>query len=232
MRLISAFFLAFFVYSAILFFFIYFIFFKQNQTKTQIVYVHQVIKIDKQKIPHKISNLKIKKISENQKSRKTPKKEIKTNSTLSKGGKNIKIDDIFSNISDNIKTEKVEQKKSEKMTKKTGISLTKEIQNKLSSLKSTQKIKISMMQTQGLKSDANYLEREFYKKWINMDIFEPNKEVDIQVSIQNGVMELYVIATNLDTIRLNSFIKELKSVNVSKINNFTAKFIFKSKLKE
>jgi len=229
MRLLSAFFLSIFIYSAILFFFLYFIFLKKNEIKTQIVYIHKAIIINKTKKQKNIVKVKkkhIKKIEH----KKIEVKETKTKDILSKGGENIKIDDIFSNISDNIKTEKVEIKQTKTMTKKTGDSVSKEIHQQLSTLKSTQTVEISVVNVKGSKSEITYLQKQFYKLWMLMDV-EANKEIDIQVNISKGVMQLYVIATNLDTIRVNDFINKLKSVDVHKIDDFNAKFIFKSKLK-
>jgi len=235
MKLFFAFFFSVFFYVIILIGFFYFLIPNKKVEKPEIVYIHQVITI-KKKIEHKkIIKQKIEKI--------VPKKnivkeivkkkiEIKTKSDFSKGGENIKIDDIFSNISENVKTDKIVEKKTEKFTKKIGNSISKEISDKLSNIKSTQKVEIFISNVNGSKYQADYLQKEFYKKWIIMNIFEPNKEVDIQVSIQNGKMELYVIATNLDTIRLNDFIKSLKIIDTKKIDRFNAKFIFKSKLKE
>jgi len=101
MRIVISFFLALFLYSAILFFFVYFLFSKNEVKKPKVVYVHQVISIKKtDKKVKTISKPKTKqKIKPQQK-----KAEIKTKDKFSKGGEDIKFDDIFSNVEENIPT--------------------------------------------------------------------------------------------------------------------------------
>ena len=221
MRLFISFFLALFVYSFIIFAFLYLIFQKKNISPKKIVYVHQVIQTKKKsqpiiKQPKKTQQKIVKKTQQ----------EIKTKYSFSKGGEDIKLDDIFANINDNIPTQKIKVKKQKNMTKKVSKHNIEKVKKILSQLQTT----TSISNLQGSKKDLDYIQNEFARIWTQIDT-NVGDFVSLQINIQNGVINVIVLATNLDTIRLNQFLNDLKSINTSKINNFKAVIDFKSKLK-
>ncbi len=230
MKLFGSFFLALFIYSAIIFFFLYFILSTQKQTK-KVIYVHTAI-IVKNNTPSQKSIIKkevkkeIKKPikQEVKETKKTIKKEIKTKSNFSKGGEDIKFDDIFSNVSENVKTTKIKQKKSAEMTKKVG--KYQEVIKKLKSMKQT----ISFQINSGSNNDKQYIQNEFAKVWSEIPT-NAGEFVTLQIIVKNGI-NLNVISTNLDTIRLNEFLEKLREVDISKIKSFNGIVTFKAKLKE
>jgi len=225
MRIINAFFLALFVYSAILFFFLYFILYRPKPKPPVVVYVHQAIAFEKKKID--IQKKPQKQIVEPQKKQIEKKEIIKTKDKFSKGGEDIKFDDIFSNVSENVKTTKLNQKKQKNMTKERGNSIAKEVKKQLQNLKTT----FSISNISGSNNDVEFIQNEFSKVWSKIDT-NPGDFIKIDINIQNGIINVVVIATNLDTIRLKQFLNDVKSIDTSKINNFKAVINFKSKLKD
>jgi len=230
MRIINAFFLALFIYSAIIFGFVYFLLVKKEEKKSVVVYVHQAIstQIIKKKQSIKKKDIQVTKPKKEIKA-KTPKiqKEIKTKDNFAKGGEDIKLDDIFSTVSDNIPTTKIKQKKQKHMTKKIGESIVKEIKKQLKTLQTTS----SISNLKGSNNDAEFIQNEFSKVWSQIET-NSGDFIRIDVNINNGIINVIVIATNLDTIRLNQFLDKIKSIDKKKIMNFQAIIDFKSKLKE
>ena len=228
MRLLSSFFLALFIYSALIFFFIYFILSTPQENK-KVIYVHTAIIVKNKKIPKPTIKKDIKKTKkiikkETKQLQKPIKKEIKTKSNFSKGGDDIKFDDIFANVSANVKTTKIKQKKSSEMTKKVGDY--QEIVKKLKSIKQT----ISFQVNSGNNEDKKYIQNEFARVWSEIPT-NAGEFVTLQIIIKNGI-RLDVISTNLDTIRLNEFLDKLKQVDITKIKSFNGIVTFKAKLKE
>jgi hypothetical protein len=229
MRLIASFFLAVFFYIAIIGFFIYFLISQQKVQKPKVVYIHQAIiakKIKKSK-PKKNKILKqIQKKAEQPKQ--TPTKNAKqtaSKNSISTGGDDIKFDDIFSNVSDNVQTTKIKQKRRNQLTKQK--SFLDEVKSQISKLKTSMKIS----NQNGKAEDLEYIQNELAKVW-NSILTNDGDFIRIKINIQNGSLSFTVISTNLDTIRLNKFISKLKQINTAKLNNLNAVIDFKSKLKE
>ena len=225
MKIIFSLFLTFLIYGGLLFSLYIGLFQKKNITKTKIVYVHTAIiakqhqkkKEKKELFKPKKDNIVDKKIQ----------KEIKTKDNFSKGGDDIKFDDIFSNVSENITTSKIKEKKHLNMTKKVGHSNIEEVQKQISRLNFTTK----MSNVEGSKVDLEYIQNEFSRVWglVNTN---PGDFVTVQVNIYNGIVNVVILNTNLDTIILNQFLNNLKSINTKNINMLRAVIDFKSKLKE
>jgi len=194
---------------------------KKNTQKPKVVYVHTAISSKTQKKEklekHILKNTTTKKVS----------KSVKTKDELSTGGDDIKFDDIFSNISDNVTTSKIKHKKHQQMTKHIGNTNIKEVKKQLSKLNFTSKLS----NTKGSKVDLSYIQNEFSKVWSLIDT-NAGDFVRVQVNIYSGKINIIIIATNLDTIRLNQFLTDLKSIDTSKIKKLKAIIDFKSKLKE
>ena len=229
MRLIASFFLAVFFYIAIIGFFIYFLISQQKVQKPKVVYIHQAIitkKIKKSKPKKnnivKQTKQKIEKVTE--KSKQNAKQTASKNS-ISTGGDDIKFDDIFSNVSDNVKTTKIKQKKKHQLTKQK--SLLDEVKNQINKLKTSMRIS----NQNGDSKDLEYIQNELARVW-NSILTNDGDFIKIKINIQNGNLNFVVIATNLDTIRLNKFKSELRQINTAKLNNLNAVIDFKSKLKE
>ena len=223
MRIIISFFLALFLYSAIIFFFIYFLFYKNESQKPKVVYVHQVISVEKAQ--KKQINSKPKKIEYQKK----PKSKLKskTKDNFSKGGEEIKFDDLFSNVDDNIPTAKIKQKKQKNMTKEIGKSNLEEVKKQLATLQNTTQVS----NISGNQTDLDYIQNQFSKVWGEIETNDGDF-IRIKVDIYAGVLNVIVISTNLDTIRLNQFLSRIKTIDITKINNFSATIDFKAKLKD
>ena len=223
MRLFASFILSIFIYSGLLFFFILIIQ-QNNSEKPKIVYVHQVI-TNTQKKKSKQNNFS--KVIQKQIIKSTKKLENKTKDNFSKGGENIKFEDLFSNVNDNIPTTPIKQKTKKNITKKKGNTISNEIKQALKKLKSN----MTISTISGNSKDTEYIQDELSKVWlrINTDV---NDFVKIKININNTNINVVVIATNLDTIRLNQFLQQIKSINTTKIGNINALIEFKSKLKD
>jgi len=231
MKVVFSFFLALFVYSVILFFFIYFIFFRpKQQIKLKQVFIHNAITVNshsKIKNTHKFIK-KTKKVIQ----KKVIKKENKSLDTLAKGGKNIKLEELFEPISDNIKTTKLEHKKKENLTKKIGdyknSETASDLVNKLKNrLESITNISINS----GKKEDGDYISTQFTKIWSSFST-KIDDNVNLYVTISNGKLNISVISTNLDTNLLNQFLTKLREIDVTKIKTFEGIVKFNLKLKE
>jgi hypothetical protein len=222
MRLLISFFLSLLIYTFLILFFFYFVISTNKSKKVKQVYIHQAI-VNKKQNMHKITKSKQIVKKEIKKSKKSIKK---TKDTFSKGGEDIKFDDIFANTPDNILTKKVLQKKQKNMTKKRGNSeFSKLVKKELSKLNSN----ISIVSNSDKKS-SDYISNEFEKVWASIDT-EDGNFVKLRVDVVNGSLNLFVIATNLDTILLNKFLNKLRNIDTSKIKNFHGVIIFNTKLK-
>jgi hypothetical protein len=225
MRLLISFFIALFLYSAILFFFVYFILFKKNDNEVKVVYVHQVIEVKNKNIP-KPKPLPPKPISKSKPiSKPKPKQEIKTKDNFSKGGGSF--EELFKGVDEEIKTTSIKQKKQNTMTKKKGDSVLSKVQKVKKTLLPT----YTLSRKTGSKQDSQYIANEFGKIWSQMDT-KPGDFVSLQIDISNGSINLSVIATNLDTILLNKFLTKLKTINTTKIKKFSGVIDFNVKLKD
>ena len=226
MRLFASFLLTLLIYGGILFFFIIVIS-KNSSKKPKTVYVHQAIMVSKQtaskqkKLSHNsfsVSQKQVKKIIK--------KKEISSKDNMSKGG-DYKLDDLFSSVNDNIPTTPIRHKQKQHITKKTSKSITKEVQQALQKLK----VNMTVSNIKGNSHDKKYIQDELSKIWseINTNIGD---FVKIQLNISNANINVVVIATNLDTIRLNNFLSKIKLIDITKIGNVNAVIEFKSELKD
>jgi len=226
MKLLVSFLISIFIYISLIIFFWYFVLYEDKNEKVSKVYIHQAI-IAKQK--HIVNKQKQKPVINNKKQiKKTKQKKIehKSKDTFSKAGKDISFDDIFSTTSDNIPTKKIKLKKKDNFTKNKGEEKLSEIVKKrLSFLNSV----VDISETSDKKS-GDYIANEFGKIWSETNT-EDGNFVTLQIDVINNKLNVIVIATNLDTILLNSFLTKLNSVDISKIKNFHAKITFNTKLK-
>jgi len=226
-RIVISFFLSSLFFSIITIGFFYFLFFqKKNDIKKEIVYVHQVIVTKKKEHKRVVKNRKNLKKELHSKKEVIKKGELKTESAISKGGKKIDFKDIFSNVNSNIPTKKIEQKQQAILTKKSG-NLEK-VHKKLSKLETT--FSFSNLKGDNKEKDLAYIQNKFAEVWDKIDT-KVGDFITIQINISNGVIKIIVLSTNLDTIILRKFKREIKLIDISKINNFSAIIEFKSKLK-
>ncbi len=222
MRMVFSFFLSLLIYFLILSFFVYIVVFDNKPKKPKVVYVHQAILDYKtSKIAPKIRQKITKTNFSKQKS-----KTIKTKSSFSKGGADS-LDDIFANVSDNVPTSRIKQKKHSKMTKKYGSSDVKNILKELTKIKK----QVSLNSVAGDKKSANQISNIFANIWAQIQT-SPGDFVRLSVVLIDGDIKISVISTNLDTIRLNNFLAKLKKVNTSKMKNLNVVIDFNVKLKE
>jgi len=236
MRLLISFLLTLIVYITFIGLFFYFIFSINKVKKVKEVYIHQAIIVDKIKknISKKIENkekLEEKKVSSEEKIKnetlgKQKNKIEKSKDTFSKGGKEIKFEDIFANTSDLIPTKKIIHKKQKNMTKQKGDEeFSKLVKKELSNLNNS--FKISSNSDEKSKS---YISNEFEKIWAKLNT-QDGDFVTLVVDVSYGKLNIIVISTNLDTIILNKFLNKLKHIDISKIKQFHGKIIFNTKLK-
>jgi len=222
MRMVFSFFLSLLIYFLILSFFVYIVVFDSKPKKPKVVYVHQaILNYKTSKIAPKIRQKITKTNFSKQKS-----KTIKTKSSFSKGGKDS-LDDIFANVSDNVPTSRIKQKKHSKMTKKYGSSDVKNILKELTKIKK----QVSLNSVAGDKKSANQISNIFANIWAQIQT-SPGDFVRLSVVLIDGDIKISVISTNLDTIRLNNFLAKLKKVNTSKMKNLNVVIDFNVKLKE
>jgi preprotein translocase subunit YajC len=225
MRLLISFFLSLFIYLCLIFLFIYFILYNDKTKQVKQIYIHQAIIKYNQK--QNISKVPKPKEVKKQEVKNTIKKSIKkTEDTFSKGGDDIKFDDIFANTPDNIPTKKIKYKKQENMTKKRGHSeFSKLVKKELSNLSSS----VAVVSNSDKKS-SDYISNEFGKVWAEINTQDGNF-VTLRVDVVNHKLNVVVISTNLDTILLNKFLNKLKNIDMSKIKEFHGKITFNTKLK-
>ncbi len=253
MRLLISFFLALFLYSAILFFFLYFVLGgdKKNLKLLQkrVVYIHRVV------IPPKKSkNLERKKVVLNHKQTKNREKkvkkkvvekpivktkkmkvskELKSRSNFSQGGKVKSLQELFKGVKEeNIKNDlKYHPVAKNGPTKRKGESFVKEIEKDVKNLDKLPIVKMSNIRASSIK-ERKYIETKFAEIW-NSVSRKPNDFVKLNIEIENGKwIKFDLLATNLDTITLNNFLDRLKSIDITAIQKFEGEIVFKSELKE
>ena len=237
MRLFTSFFLSVFIYFSIIFFFLYFTIFAKQKEISQQIYIHQVIvkgenrakslskpKITQPKTPKKETVEK----SNSSKPKPKIKTENKTKDTISKGGEEIKFNDIFANTSSKIPTTKLKHKKRENMTKKIGKTVKNSdiVKKELSNLSSS----VSLSTLYSNKKDSDFISNEFGRVWNSLST-QDGDFISLRINIQNGRIDFVVIATNLDTISLNKFLEKLKRIDTTKIKRFVGTIKFNTKLK-
>ncbi|NPA56041.1 MAG: hypothetical protein GXO40_06715 [Epsilonproteobacteria bacterium] len=210
MRLLLSFLLSSVIYAAIVFFFVYLIT-NQKHTKPQVVYIHQAIIS-----PTVSKNITIKKTQQ--------KKIAKTADEFSQGGEDIKFDDIFSTVSDQIKTTKIKHKKRKNMTKQIGHNNLDEVKKILSKLKTTLKVS----STSGETKDIDYMQSELTRVWNSVET-DDGDFIKIQIVVHNHQLSYSVIATNLPQDKLHLFLENLSRIDVSKLNNLTSTINFTTK---
>jgi len=113
------------------------------------------------------------------------------------------------------------------MTKKIGKSNLEEVKKQLSTLQNTTQVS----NISGNQTDLDYIQNQFSKVWGEIETNDGDF-IRIKVDIYAGILNVIVISTNLDTIRLNQFLSKLKVIDTSNIKNFSATIDFKSKLKD
>jgi len=227
MRLLISFLLTLFIYSLFIGLFFYFILSSNQPKEVKQVYIHQaIIKNSKKQIVSKINKPEKKELKKEAK--KSEKKDTikKSEDSFSKAGKDIKSEDIFANVTDNIPTKKIVQKKQNDITiKKGNTDFTKLVKKELANLQLN-----TSVESNSDEKSKDYISNEFGKIWSEINTQDGNF-VTLSVDILNGQLNIVVIATNLDTILLNQFLNKLKTIDISKIKNFSAKITFNTKLK-
>jgi len=113
------------------------------------------------------------------------------------------------------------------MTKIKGESNLEKVKKELSKLTFTSRLS----NIQGSNIDLKYIQNEFSKVWSLINT-NPGDFVIVQVNIYNGLINVVVIRTNLDIIRVNKFLDHLKSIDTKNIKNLRVTIDFKSKLKD
>jgi len=226
MRFLLSFLLSLFIYIFLIGLFICFIVSTNKPQQIKQVYIHQaIIKDNKKQNMPKITK-PLKSVKKEIKKTITKKSIKKTEDTFSKGGKDIKFDDIFANTPDNIPTKKVEHKKQEDMTKKRGhTNFSQLVKKEFSKLESN----VAVVSNSDKKS-SDYISNEFGKVWAKINT-QDGDFITLRVDVAHGKLNIVTISTNLDTILLNKFLNKLKNIDISKIKDFHGKITFNTKLK-
>ena len=228
MRLLFSFILSFLVYISILGFFV-FVISNKNSEKPKIVYIHHAIIKEKKPLPshNKQTHTKLSNKTAPTKEAKKPQPK-KSKDNFSKGGEKIKYDDIFQNVPENVPTPKIKHTKKDQLTIQRGVyeSVQKDIK-KISQNITT----VTITSQSGDKKNISILQKELGKIWNNI-YTNPGDYLKIKIVIYNNKLNFYIIATNLDTIRLNEFKSKVRTIDIYKIGNLNAEILFKSELKE
>ena len=209
MRLI-AFFISTFIYSLILFF-LYSILVVKKQKKTEVL-IHTAI------IPKQVDKKKaiIKKQPVRKQINKSKiKKKLKSKPLVTKGGKNIKFDDIFKNVNYNIKTQKIKQKASLDMSRLKGIEKT---LNKVKNIR----INISVKSNTKEKVNINRITKKLGEVWDKVSL-NPGEYAIIRVVNENGV-RAFILETNLDSATNARLISQIENLVFDKKFDITVKF--------
>jgi len=218
MRILISLFLTLILYSAIVFFFML-IFHKPKKQKE--VLIHTAIIIPDKKKSVKVNNKREKKTE-----KKIVKKNIKktgSKSAVTKGGKDIKFNDIFKNVNYNVDSQKLKHKSQLDMSRFKGIS--KNIK-KIKMLKSN----ISLSQNMGTLNNNeinNLLVKKLSPIW--NEVSDIAKEyAKINIIFDGKAVRVYITESNLPLNKQQELIKEIENLNFNKKFDITVKFVTKA----
>jgi hypothetical protein len=225
MRIIISLLLSIIVYSVIIFFFV-FIFNKPKNKKEVLIHTAIVVPANKRSIIYSPkSTFKKQIIKKNKKKLIKSAKKIKKGSVsaFTKGGKNIKINDIFRTVNYNVNTEKIKQPFQLDMSRFKGNE---------SDLKKVKTINFNVSLIAGGGSLSNKeIENIIVKKlspvWNNVSntIGEYAK---INIVFDGNKINAYILESNLDENRQQELIQEIEKLTFDKKFNITVKFITKA----
>ncbi|WP_456480624.1 hypothetical protein [Nautilia sp.] len=225
MRLLISFFLSALVYSAIIYFFLFFLFpVKKNEKK---VYIHTAIIEKKAKInsqgEKKIKSLKKTPVSKIKKAVKKVKKRG-SKSNVTHGGEKIGFNDIFKNVDYNIQTKKIVQKRQLDMSRFRGIERNLENIKKIS-------VEVNFVQNSGKKLSKkeinDIISQKLYSVWYDVSTI-PSDYAKINIQNYNGTVIVNILDSNLPITGQNLLINEIKKLKFDK--NFNITVLFQSKV--
>jgi len=214
-------------YSAIVFFFML-IFHKAKKQKEVLIHTAIIIPAKKKAIINKSVKKKInqeikKEIEKSEKT--TVKKVLKkkgSKSAVTKGGNDIKFNDIFKNVKYNVDTEKMKQKS------QLNVSRFKGIEQNLKKVKMLNS-NISFVQNAGglnNKEINNLLVKKLSPIWNEVsDIAEEYAKINIV--FDGKIIKVYIKDSNLPITKQQELIEKIENLQFSKAFNITVKFITK-----
>lgn len=209
---VVAFFLSLLIYSAILFF-LYSILEVKSQKKPEVL-IHTAI-IPKKEIKPKQIAIKKQVVKKQIEKSNEPNKKLKSKTDFTKGGKDIKLDDIFKNVNYNIKTEKIKQKASIDMSRLKGVE---KALNKIENLK----IDVTIHSNNKKKVDVNKITEKLGEVWDKISSNSGEYAI-IRVISANGV-QAFVLDTNLNKEMENELITQIESLEFKEKFDITVKF--------
>jgi len=220
MRIILSLFLTLIFYSAVIFFFML-IFHKDKKEKEVLIHTAIVIPNEKKSIKNNSTEKKIKKAE-----KKEVKKVIKKNgskSAVTKGGKNIKFNDIFKNVKYNVDTRKMRQKSQLDMSRFKGVE------------KNLKKVKmlnsnISVITGGGSLNDKeikDILVKKLSPVWNEVSNIA-TEYAKINIVFDGKNIKVYIRESNLPLNKQQELIEKIENLQFEKRFNITVKFITKA----
>jgi len=211
MRFLLSLFLTVTVYVAIAAFFYNYLFPKPKQEKK--VYIHTAIIAKKQTLTAKIKKSK-------------PVKKSGSKTNVTHGGKKIKFNDIFKNVEYNVDTKKIVPKAQLDMSRFRGV------ERNLKKIKKLG-VKVNFVQVGDKKikdKDINdFIAKKLYKIWYEVSTM-PDDYAKINIVSKNGVIDAYIIDSNLNPEKQEFLVNEIKKLTYGK--NFDITVIFQSKVSD
>ena len=214
------------LYSSIVFFFML-IFNKPKKQKEVLIHTAIVIPSKKKSIvnksPKKNINQEIeKKIKKPEKKRVKKKVKKGSKSAVTKGGDDIKFNDIFKNVKYNVDTTKIKQKS------QLNISRFKGIEQNLKKVKMLNS-SISFVQNEGSLNKEeinNLLVKKLSPIWNEVSNIA-GEYAKINIIFDGKIVRVYIRDSNLPSNKQQELIKEIENLQFDKTFNITVKFITK-----
>jgi len=227
MRILISLLLTLILYASVVFFFML-IFHKSKKQKEVLIHTAIIIPAKKKAVINKSVKKNInkeikKKISKPEK--KIVKKSVKKNgskSAVTKGGENIKFNDIFKNVKYNVDTEKMKQKS------QLNISRFKGVEQNLKNVKMLNS-NISFVQNAGAfskKEINNLLVKKLSPIWNEVSNIA-GEYAKINIVFDDKTVKVYIIDSNLPETKQQELIEKIENVEFKKTFNITVKFVTK-----
>ncbi|WP_024787100.1 hypothetical protein [Lebetimonas sp. JH369] len=225
MRIFVSFFLTLIAYSINIFFFVL-IFNQPKKKKEVLIHTAIVVPANKKSIINTPKST-VKKQINKQKNKPVKKivKKIKKGSisAFTKGGKNIKINDIFKTVNYNVDTEKIKRKSQLDMSRYKGI------EEELKKVK-TINFNVSLIGGGGNLSDKeieNLIVKKLSPLWNNISNII-GEYAKINIVFDGSKTNAYILESNLDENRQRELIGEIEKLTFDKKFDITVKFITKA----
>jgi DNA repair exonuclease SbcCD nuclease subunit len=151
-------------------------------------------------------------------------KKTGSKSNITRGGKDIRFNDIFKNVNYNVETKKIIPKKQLEMSRFKGI------ERNLKKIKKIS-VEVNLVQNSGkklTKEEINdIISQKLYEIWYEISTI-PTDYAKINIQTFNAKVDVNILDSNLPIERQEMLISEIKKVNFTK--NFNITVLFQSKV--